>query len=215
MSAVAAAAPALNRGARIAAALAAAAVLATGVLALDWPVLAIMLLFWLENVVVGAFNVLKMLSVGIRAGVVGLLGALSASAFFTVHYGLFCFVHGIFVVLLFSGGGVGGKGAQDPGRLLDAVIASLRGDAGFAVALAVLVVVQVIDFVEWRIRSAVQAAGNLLFAPYGRIVVLHVTLLAGAALIARLGTPVAGVLLLIGLKLAYDLVVLTRRPRTV
>ena len=47
-------------------------------------------------------------------------------------------------------------------------------------------------------------------APYGRIVILHVTLIASGFLVQALQAPVAGALLLIGLKLAYDLVSLER-----
>ena len=47
-------------------------------------------------------------------------------------------------------------------------------------------------------------------APYGRIMILHVTLIASGFLVQALKSPVAGALLLVGLKLAYDLVTLRR-----
>lgn len=47
-------------------------------------------------------------------------------------------------------------------------------------------------------------------APYGRMIVLHVSLLAGGALIIEHGAPVLGVLLLVALKLGYDLFSLWR-----
>jgi hypothetical protein len=50
-------------------------------------------------------------------------------------------------------------------------------------------------------------------APYGRIVVLHVTLIVGGFLIMSLAAPVAGVLLLVALKLGYDLLTLGRDRR--
>jgi len=61
-----------------------------------------MALFWFENVVIGGFNVLRMLISGVRMGGAGIVGALFMSAFFTVHYGLFTAVHGVFVVMLFG-----------------------------------------------------------------------------------------------------------------
>src|SRR5262245_27128928 len=45
----------------------------------------VMFLFWVENVIVGFFNLLKMLYVGRIAG-------LFMGAFFVVHYGMFCLV---------------------------------------------------------------------------------------------------------------------------
>ena len=41
--------------------------------------------------------------------------------------------------------------------------------------------------------------------PYGRIVVMHVTILIGAALIEWLGSPVSMLIVLIGAKIALDL----------
>ncbi|MBC8118968.1 MAG: hypothetical protein H7X75_05255 [Burkholderiaceae bacterium] len=45
-----------------------------------------------------------------------------------------------------------------------------------------------------------------MFAPYGRIVILHVTVIASGVLVAMLKMPVLGALLLVGLKLAFDVV---------
>jgi len=55
--------------------------------------------------------------------------------------------------------------------------------------------------------------------PYGRIVVLHVVLIAGGALMMALQLPSLAALLLVAFKLAYDLRLLkreqtaARRPR--
>jgi hypothetical protein len=65
-----------------------------------------------------------------------------------------------------------------------------------------------------RTRELPTALKELMGAPYGRIVVLHVTLIASGFLVQALQAPVAGALLLIGLKLAYDLVTLSRERRT-
>ena len=63
-------------------------------------------------------------------------------------------------------------------------------------------------------REAPPPLKELMGAPYGRIMILHVTLIASGFLVQALGSPVAGALLLVGLKLAYDLVTLRRdRPK--
>jgi hypothetical protein len=46
---------------------------------------------------------------------------------------------------------------------------------------------------------------QLMFRPYGRIVVLHLTVLLGGFLVMALGAPVAAIVLLVGLKTAIDL----------
>src|SRR5262249_13770895 len=72
------------------------------VLVLHWQVFPLLLLYWLENVVVGIFNVLRM-AVADPHDPGSWIGKLFMIPFFCVHYGMFCFVHGIFVFALFGG----------------------------------------------------------------------------------------------------------------
>ena len=44
-----------------------------------------------------------------------------------------------------------------------------------------------------------------MFAPYGRLVVLHVTILVGAVFISVTGAPEAAIVVLVLLKIALDL----------
>jgi hypothetical protein len=50
-------------------------------------------LYWSENLIIGFYNLLKML-------VVGGLRAIFPALFFLLHYGGFCAVHGLFIVSL-------------------------------------------------------------------------------------------------------------------
>ncbi|MCA1849421.1 MAG: DUF6498-containing protein, partial [Actinobacteria bacterium] len=52
-----------------------------------------------------------------------------------------------------------------------------------------------------------------MMEPYSRVVVLHVTILAGGALIDSLGAPVAALVLLVLLKTAIDLLAHLREHR--
>jgi hypothetical protein len=183
------------------------------VLALGWSPFVVMAMFWFENVVIGGFNVAKMLATGLRLGAAGLTGAVALSAFFTVHYGLFTAVHGMFVVLLFGGAEVG-RGAMD-GALagpLAAMLDHLFAERDGWLAVLAIVLVHLSGFVQWlaRTRELPPPLKDLMGAPYGRIVILHVTLIASGFLVQALRAPVAGALLLVGLKLAYDLVTLGR-----
>ena len=200
----------------LALALATAAVIAWGVLALGWSPFVVMLLFWFENVVIGVFNVGKMLATGLRLGAAGLLGGIALSAFFTVHYGIFTAVHGMFVALLFGGAEVS-RGAMDGGLAgpLAAMVDYLFAERDGWLAVLAIVLVHLSGFVQWlaRTREAPTPLKELMGAPYGRIMILHVTLIASGFLVQALKLPVAGALLLVGLKLAYDLVTL-RRGRT-
>ena len=83
-----------------------------GVLVLHWEIFPLMFLFWSENVIIGFFNVLKMLAADPESPG-SWAGKLFIIPFFCVHYGMFTFIHGIFVIALFGGGM--GHGAGFPG----------------------------------------------------------------------------------------------------
>jgi hypothetical protein len=216
MMAAAADLPPLQRRIDAALAVASALVIAWGVLALGWSVFFVMALFWFENVVIGGFNVLKMLVSGARLGAGGVIGAVFTAAFFTVHYGLFTAVHGIFVVMLFGMPELGRETMNGGfyGPLATMVERLFAGGEGW-MAIVAIVAVQAVAFAQWALatRELPTPLKDLMAAPYGRIVVLHIALIAGGFLVMSLHAPVLGVLLLLALKLGYDLITLRRGPQ--
>src|SRR5512135_1307407 len=72
-----------------------------GVLLHQWTVFAVVLLYWGENVVVGGFNVLRMLFAR-PSEPIAQAAKLFLIPFFCVHYGMFTFVHGMFVFAIFG-----------------------------------------------------------------------------------------------------------------
>jgi len=73
-----------------------------GVLKLGWPVFPILLLFWLENVVIGILNTLRMLLADPWDPVLW-ASKFIMIPFFCIHYGMFTAIHGMFVIRLFVG----------------------------------------------------------------------------------------------------------------
>jgi hypothetical protein len=69
-----------------------------------------------------------------------------------------------------------------------------------------IALLQTAAFLRWSIatRAEPPALPNLMFAPYGRIVVLHVTIIVSGILVGMLQQPVVGALLLVALKLIFD-----------
>ena len=106
----------------------------------------------------------------------------------------------MFVVDLFGGNKFGGfSGAT----LLNAV----RG-AGLTVPVAAQVASHGFSFFHNYLGGGEYQRvflPQLMFRPYGRIVVLHLTVLLGGLLVTALGAPVAAIVLLVGLKTAIDL----------
>jgi hypothetical protein len=74
-----------------------------GVFIFHWEVFPLMFLFWSENVIIGAFNVLKMFCASPKTTAKG-AGKLFNIPFFCFHYGMFTFVHGVIIIQIFGGG---------------------------------------------------------------------------------------------------------------
>jgi len=173
-----------------------------GVLFLGWDVFLIILVFWLENVVIGAFNVLRMLVAAPRDGASWALKAFLVP-FFCVHYGGFCAGHGVFVVGFF-GGAMRGDGTF---RNLEDVFGFVRS-SGLKWAVLGLVLSHGVSFVMNYLRKGEYRNAKLetlMFQPYGRVVILHLTIILGGMAAMALRSPVWALVLLIGLKVAVDL----------
>jgi hypothetical protein len=196
-----------------------------GVLFFGWSVWNILVIYWLENGIVGVINVLKMsVATGdeVTPGVTLMVNGRPATSatkvglipFFIVHYGIFWFVHGIFVFALplFVGGGgsFDGCGMPDPQFTVDACAGPLGQVVWGNVAIAGVALFlshgasflfNYIGNAEYLTASPARQMG----AAYGRVVVLHLTILLGAFAVAFLGAPIAALLVLVVLKTALDL----------
>ena len=184
------------------------------VLMFGWNVGLLLLLYWAENVVIGAFQALKMLIVSMTEGVGSFLGtAFFFIPFFCVHYGLFCLAHLMFVLMFifYEQGGPNPEALDTPNQLpafLDQLWASIGADgSGLALSLLAIVAVQAfsfcVDFIgkdQWKQGDT----GELMSAVYGRIIVLHVTLLLTGLVLAEYGAPTMGIFVLAILKTIYD-----------
>jgi hypothetical protein len=194
-----------------------------GVLFFGWSGFNIVFLYWSENVIIGFFNVLKMLVAGAAGDPSAARTALQPlpgrpgqlvftvflTGFFTFHYGLFTFVHGVFVVALFkfvpSSQG-GGPPAQNPFNLFEQAREALA--SGLGVAFLVLFLSHGFSFfVNFLYRGEYKRVSvpALFVAPYGRIVVLHLAILAGAFVGIAVGFPTAIVAMLVLMKTGLDL----------
>lgn len=205
-----------------------------GVIFLGWSTFAIVVVYWAENVIIGMINVLKMLictpspetlklaettpeqlkgnsrrvqellesqSKGIHAAHHG--AKLFFIPFFVFHYGLFCMVHGIFVFELLGGDGHMSAG---PFEAWPYFWQRLR-EEGLLLAVGALGASHLFSFFvnflyhgEFRQVTVLQ----LMFRPYGRIVILHVAILFGAVLIQFFGSPVWMLVILIVGKTILD-----------
>src|SRR5262245_6687458 len=73
-----------------------------GVIAWGWNAVPLVMLYWMENVIAGAMTIPRIIISGGSFGGFGFLAGIALSAFFIFHYGMFCMVHGTFLVVFAS-----------------------------------------------------------------------------------------------------------------
>jgi hypothetical protein len=170
------------------------------VLAWGWNAVPLVMLYWMENVIIGVMTVPRLLVSGARFGIGGVIGGAFMSAFFAFHYGMFCFVHGVFLVAFASFSGSEGMASapfMDIAGIFQFGLASgLHIDWIIYALVAFQILVFAVEFIwkgEWKRANP----GEEMAAPYGRIVILHFGIFLGAGALFFLGQPMAGVLALI------------------
>jgi hypothetical protein len=112
-------------------------------------------------------------------------GALLSMLFFMVHYGGFCGIHGVFVLSLT------GFAGDEPGSMDIMPEGTWPGP---------------LEYVGLK-------TGRIMTAPYGRILVLHIAIIAGGFLVITLGSPVGLLLALVALKIGMDIMLHRRSHR--
>ena len=148
-----------------------------GVLSLLW-------VYWCQSVIIGFFNVLKILAAqGSDGNEITINGRKVASGppwlktflagFFVVHYGMFHFVYAVFLgIPVFFGAGDGFFGA---GRGVDPNFVLLAALLFFGNHLY--------SFLANRATDQKKSPGELFMAPYSRIIPMHLTILFGGMLL--------------------------------
>jgi len=162
----------------------------------QWTLFSVMYLYWVENGIVGGYNVLKMAFVqggGASAG-----SKLVMIPFFILHYGIFWLVHGVFVFVLFSGAGL---------RHFHLVQLALAPPSLWG-ALGMLLLSHTTSFINNYLGRREYTQVSLeqqMKQPYSRVMILHFVVLTGGFVVMSLGQPLPALVLLIVLKTGFDL----------
>ena len=215
-----------------------------GVLGFGWNTFNVVFVYWLENVIIGVINLLKIVTCwpdtgklakkmaafhpqmdedsqqkvaaavddfGSGGQAVMQASKLFFAPFFTVHYGMFCFVHGIFVCVMLGDGGPFRGGS--PFELLGE---AFQGGWFWLTAFGLFASHLVSYFTNFLGRGEYRrtAPPILMFAPYGRIIVLHIAIVLSGFFVVMLGQPVVMLLLLVAGKTLLDLAMHLRERRS-
>ena len=189
-----------------------------GALFAGWNVFSIMILYWLESAIIGLFTVIKMTSA--EGSFVNKSGILKVSQFtingrsidefprdpfsrknfyipfFTMHYGIFMFVHLIFLIVFFGivPAANGAATVFDWGGILLGLLSLLLSHG-------VSYKVNYLGKQEFKVVSSEQ----LFLSPYPRIIVMHLTIIVGGMLMTSTGQSTVGLAFLVVLKIIVDL----------
>lgn len=194
-----------------------------GVLFFDWNAILVLALFWIENLIIGGFNIIKLLGLSIYKKE---LKALFLCFFFIFHYGAFCSVHGVILwdilnleeldsatYFSFEWVGIGqlfGEGAT----VLFAFIDKFQPQIWLGIAaLSMSHFVSLIENFILRGEIFKAKANELMAKPYSQIFILHVGLIIGALAIEKLGSPMWLLLIIIAFKVSLDVIQHRRRHK--
>jgi hypothetical protein len=197
-----------------------------GVVFLGWDAAAIVLLYWIENLIIGLFNVFRMILVKVESRS-RQFQKLFMIPFFCVHFGGFCAVHGFFLLTFFKMGP--DWNAFAPGepwigpfiflQLLYSVVRQLwqSRPPGLEWPVLGLAVSHGLSFVKNFIfgqEYLTLKVNEIMMRPYKRIVLMHVAIIAGGVFVMKLGSPVGLLCVLILLKIGMDIWLHAKSHRT-
>jgi hypothetical protein len=197
-----------------------------GVLYWGWDVFVLLVLYWLETAVIGVWTIAR-IALAPRGSMGPLLvngrpttSPIALTLFFIVHSGGFMAGHLLFLWVLFSG-----KWSQEihgPGDFVHKLIIG----TGLWIPLLILFVVRGVSFLFHELKpETVQKLERSLRLPmavavpppespgsmsiigafYGRIILMHVTIIFGAFLATAVGS-IAPLIIMVGLKTCADVV---------
>jgi hypothetical protein len=182
-----------------------------GVVYWGWDLFALMLLYWMETAIIGFFAIIQM-------AIAAPLMSIVLVPFFMFHFGAFMFGHLFFLTVLFAHGSISRLSA------IPDMLWNLLTEHRLWIALLALFLSHAVSFVlnivqpKWWMRfaeiepaPAASQPQDVMTAVYGRVVIMHVTIIFGAMLMGVFGTKAAIFVLLITLKIAVDIAAHVRK----
>lgn len=187
-----------------------------GVFWLDWNASEVIVLYWAENLVVAFYTILKIIIAPVTHRFQH-LNKLGTIVFFTLHYGGFVAVHGVFVLSF-----IGIK--PDVFMNLDSV--SYLGPLVFIVLMKNVITTMIhempaymllpliglffshgLSFIQIHLQQQEylqKTPRQLMSQPYKRMIVMHIALLAAGFFVIKQGSPLPLLIILIILKIGID-----------
>lgn len=179
-----------------------------GVLCLQWEIFPLLFLYWVETVIIGALNVIKML-VSRSPEPARRLRKMVMIPLFILQFGSFAALYGVALLSMYTevyATRMGREANLDLyGMSLGQIMRATWGDV-WKTALALLAS-HLFSFL-WNYLGKGEfkrmSLRDLDRQPYSRILILHGVILGGGIPILVMGAPIMGVIALVVLKICFD-----------
>ena len=178
-----------------------------GVIFLGWDIFLILAAYWTENVVIAFYNVLRMQCIDSALKLSP--GKAFVILFFLVHYGGFTLIHGSCLLLIF---GPPAPPADDLATSLSAIwpevseMLGVRRHALAAMTLGLFASHGLSFVVNYFLRGERHRIhfNTLMFSPYRRVIVMHLTVVLGGMLVGLFPSHAGPLCVLVALKTGLD-----------
>ncbi|MFH0875861.1 MAG: DUF6498-containing protein [archaeon] len=157
----------------------------------------ILILYWSESAIIGFFNIIKMALAQGGNEKHANVQKLFLIPFFMMHYGIFMSVHLVFILILSGIISLNTPNFNWISALTNIIIGFISLFASHAISFFT----NYIGNKEYKTALA----GLLIFSPYGRIIIMHLTILFGMFIFMLTGYSIIVLVLLIILKTLVDL----------
>jgi len=159
-----------------------------------WNLGDVMVLYWAESAIIGFFNVCKIV-------IIGRWAALLMGPFFVGHFGGFMAVHFLFLYTIFVAPEMGTVSENELAEVAQLFITLWPALAALFISHAFSFYTNFLGRHEYRDRTVNQQ----MTEPYSRIIFMHLILIFGGGLVMILGDPTPILILVIGLKIYFDI----------
>lgn len=182
-----------------------------GVLLWGWEMFDIFYLYWTVNVITGFVTIIRMLYSASWSGLSRLPSIIFSIAFFGIHYGMFTLVHGIIMTQIMQPDIFDQLTHASTGLLGEFYmlyqLPSALDMAGFAYIFAGILFIECVFGIQkiYDDRKKKQDARAIMFSPYGRIIILHLTILFGGLISSILGHSIFTLIMFVALKTFADI----------
>lgn len=164
-----------------------------GVLFGEWTVFQVFFLFWGETAVIGFYNILKIKR---TSGALGFF----LIPFFILHFGGFMFGHLIFIITLFGFGMQNVTISLSSAMIINIGRVLIFPILFYFVSHGISYYVNFIQNEEYKRSNPMQ----VMMAPYGRVALMHITIIFGGWIVLGLGVSSGALALLIFGKILLD-----------